>query len=370
MTELRIRRVVSPQMLAVLMGGAALLPVAIALAMGRPALDIYLQLYRKVVQSGVDTRLGLNLLQGSLGLFALLFMVARQRASRLLVSAQGIELQINNPVMRLFIKPWRLVWGQVSEIVLRGIPAAQFSLDIRIKGGTSRKLNVMEWVYPGMIGKAGVSSMRNALRKTSPRDSTLLSVLAGYGIEVVDQVEADAAHLAFALEKNRYTRAGLIVLAVLATYACADGIVMIDEAYAEDAPLPAFLFAGVTVAVVGIVLFLRAGVPIAESIGLGALIGAVFGFASYPATLRVNALSDLAGMQHYEYVLKGGGMLYPQTDGPPALYAPISREFWAGQRIGTSWDIELRHGGLGIWQYRRDPLLAHVREYHERKRGK
>jgi hypothetical protein len=156
-----------------------------------------------------------------------------------------------------------------------------------------------------MIGKAGVSSMRNALRKKSPRDSTLLGVLAGYGIDVVDQAEADAARLAFALEKNRYSRAGLIVLAVLATYACADGIVMIDEAYAEDAPLPAFLFAGVMVAMAGIVLLLRGGVPIAESIGLGVLVGTVFGFASYPATLRVNALSDSTGMQHYEYVLKG-----------------------------------------------------------------
>jgi hypothetical protein len=147
--------------------------------------------------------------------------------------------------------------------------------------------------------------MRNALRKKSPRDSTLLGVLAGYGIDVVDQAEADAARLAFALEKNRYTRAGLIVLAVLATYACADGIVMTDEAYAEDAPLPAFLFAGVMVAMAGIVLLLRGGVPIAESIGLGVLVGTVFGFASYPATLRVNALSDSTGMQHYEYVLKG-----------------------------------------------------------------
>jgi hypothetical protein len=59
-------------------------------------------------------------------------------------------------------------------------------------------------------------------------------------------------------------------------------------------------------------------------------------------------------------------MLYPQMDGAPALYAPISREFWAGQRIGTSWDIELRHGGLGIWQYRRASLLEHIHDYHAR----
>ncbi|PKM46521.1 MAG: hypothetical protein CVV05_02260 [Gammaproteobacteria bacterium HGW-Gammaproteobacteria-1] len=366
MTELHIRQVVSPSMLGLMLGILLLMPMALALATGQPVLEIYTVMYNKVTQKGIDGKLGLDLLQVLLGVAALLFMFARQRALRLYVSAQGIELQNRNPVIRLFIRPWRIVWGQMSEVVLHGAPAARIALEFRIKGGQSRKLGVAEWIRPEGNVKLGWSALRFAFKPPPAHESELLRVLAGYGINVVDRTEVDAARMGFALEKNRYTRVALIVLAVLATYAAIDGIVVLDESFVEEPPLPAFLMAGAMTAMVGMVLLLRFGVPAAESVGLGALVGVALGLASYPATLRINALTDPVGMGQHEYVLQRGAMLYPLTGGLPSLYAPISREFWAAQRIGSTWDIELRQGGLGIWQYRRAPLLEHIRDYHER----
>lgn len=368
MTELRIRRTVTLPMFAVMMGILVLTPAGMALAMGQPAFDIYMLLYHKVVERGITNIFGFDLLQGLVGMLVLLFMIARQRVSRLMVSAQGIELRIDNRFVRWFVHPWRLGWSQVSEVVLRGPMAAHTVLEFHVKGGKPRKLNVADWVRPEMLNGGGLSLLRMTYKQPSPQESSLILVLAGYGIHVVDQIGADTARLGFALEKNLYSRIGLAILTVLAAYAFVDGIVAVDEAYAGDAPLPAFLVAGALVAIAAIVLLARAGVPSAESVGLGALIGVAFGLALYPATLRVNALSDAAGLGQYEYVLKSGAMLHPKVEGPPVLQAPLSLEFWAAQRIGSIWSIELRHGGLGLWQYRRDPLLEHIRDYHERAR--
>lgn len=368
MTELRIRRTVTLPVFAVMMGILVLLPVGMALATGQPALDIYMLLYHKVVEQEITNKLGFDLLQGLVGLLVLVFMLARQRVSRLMVSAQGIELRIDNQLVRWFVKPWRLGWSQVSEVVLHGPLAAQAVFEFRVKGGKSRKLNVADWVRPEALDGGGLFPLRILQGQPSPQDSTLMLVLAGYGINVVDQTGADAARRGFALEKNRYSRVGLVILVILAAYAVTDGIVAVDEAYAGDAPLPAFLVAGALVTMAAIVLLARAGVPAAESVGLGVLIGVAFGLALYPATLRVNALSDAAGLAQYEYVLKSGAMLHPQVEGPPVLQAPLSMEFWAAQRIGSTWRIELRYGGLGLWQYRRDPLLEYIRDYYDRAR--
>jgi hypothetical protein len=107
--------------------------------------------------------------------------------------------------------------------------------------------------------------------------------------------------------------------------------------------------------------------PERKNSGLYALLFALgTGLAAYPLLVRVNAWTDTAGLQGYDYRLDTNYVWRSREPGIPDLDMYLSGSAWWRQfRPGDSYTFELRKGGLGFWQVNMSPIYEAQKHYRK-----
>ena len=114
-------------------------------------------------------------------------------------------------------------------------------------------------------------------------------------------------------------------------------------------------------------LTLRHFEPERKNSALYALLFALgIGLAAYPLLARVNAWTDTAGLQGYEYRLDTDYVWRSSEPGAPDLDMYLSGSRWWRQfHPDDSYTFKLRKGGLGFWQVNMSPVYEAQKHYRK-----
>ncbi len=310
----------------------------------------------------------------------MLYVSRARRVERLVITEQGLEYVSPLPRALQFLQPsWTLRWSQVYRASVaqgRIAPGPQFVELVLDLGLERRRLMPYLWVDPQTYQPPNPWGLREARRRMERgavlaelRDSPLMIAVAQH----VPQLKVDWDSVSpggFALEKNPWTLAAVIVFLALFVYALLDGLFLNLETYAERPFHGACFAAGAALALAVFGLVRRARTPTGESVALALLTGAAFGAALYPGLLRLNELTDTGGLQTLAYEHRGGGHFLPRQAGPPPLDLSQYAEYWAELRTGAGHEFELRRGGLGFYQLNLAPVYASMREHYRQRDGR
>lgn len=172
----------------------------------------------------------------------------------------------------------------------------------------------------------------------------------------------------FALEKSGQALIAISMFFVLIAYAGVD-FILSGETYAAAPPVVSFLMGGALVAAIGFPWLRRAAVPAAESLVIAVLLGVGFGAALYPGLLRINQLTDPAGLQVVRYVLQRDFSLVPEKEGLPVLRFTGFPEYWLQFSPGSVHEFQMRRGGLEFYQIDMAPVHEKTREFYRKRSG-
>ena len=308
----------------------------------------------------------------------LLYVFFVQMRERLVLTRAGIEFHSPLPTrVPLLRKSWSLSWSQVQSLALRSLlpgGGPQVTVLELVARGRKHRLYPFHWVDPADPGL--VSPWKLALHARRPGPATLVtqiddSPLVRYVHAALPHLGApravDLVRTAFAIEKNPRALAVTVAFFVLLAYALIDGAFLGRETYAQHPPFEAFAILGAVVMAFGALWMVRGSVPLGEAMVIALLAGGGAGTAAYPGMLRLNALTDTAGLQPYQYQLASDLELHPLVAGPPALRFPEYYEYWSQFKTGSVHVFELRHGGLGFYQLNLAPLEQELRDFYRKQ---
>ena len=295
-----------------------------------------------------------------------------ERAERLALDANGISYHSPLPeFLRPLKRSWSIRWEALRSASLTISPPGRFGTVLVLDSGARRvRLTPCRWVdastpepsdacpKPGFLSTAATS-------RADVEQSPLLRYLAAAGIAV----DGSAAAPGFALEHNKRTKAAMVLLFIALAYALGDTFFVLQEAYAGSSYLAVYTATGVLAALASAAWMHRGMVPLAESVGVGLMLGAACGAALYPGLLRLNQLTDTAGLHSVEYHCTAPGIFVPMREGPPALEFHDNAEYWAQFPAGASYRFDLRRGGLGFYQFSLAPIHEDMRRYFDGKRS-
>ena len=159
-----------------------------------------------------------------------------------------------------------------------------------------------------------------------------------------------------------------MALLVLLGYALADTFIFKTEVYAGEPPVEIYVAGGLLVAAAAAFLLFRARLPLYVCILLPVMFGLAFAAASHPALLRINQLTDMSGLARYIYVRQEDGRYLPENIGLPSLSRDYPPDYWAQFSPDSTYEFELRKGGLGFWQLSEVPLKEAYHDYYETQR--
>ena len=312
--------------------------------------------------------------------FAQFFYLARaRRIERLILTGSEIRFQTALPGVLQFLMPsWSAKWQEVSRAYLekktgaRGPVAIQ--LVLQTYRGEKRTLRPFVWVDPKQFERQGAGDALRKIQSMSPSEvhqvileSPVLQFMRAHAPRLKAETSWDSMAVPFALETNPRTMVGLMIFATLMAYGLTD-LILNHETYASRPPYGLFSLIGLLVAVVAVRWLSQGKIPPAERAGLAIVLGLTCGAAAYPALLRVNQLTDRAGLQTYLYRLQGDGSLVPVQDGPPTLAFPRYADYWASFGIGSVHQFRLRKGGLDFYQIDMAPINTAMRKHFREQR--
>ncbi len=307
------------------------------------------------------------------------YFVMAQHRERLLLDELGLRYVSPLPKALQFINPsWSFQWSEVRRTEFKttmarqqpGLVAVVFHTGLR-----RRTIRPYLWVDaehfepPSWKKQVGVTRPKPEEVTAEVMNSPVMQFLqAQPHIKLaplsVDQLEP------FALSKNPVALGFVAVFFISSSYALADALFLNTETYAAEPLYPIYVTAGLTIALLGIWLMRAAEVPIIEALVVATLTGGAFGAALYPGLLRINELTDTAGLQTYEYTMIEPAYFVPEQKGLPELRFPERhREFWAQHTPASRHAFQLRKGGLDFYQIDMRPVYDRIRDYYEKKRS-
>jgi len=307
------------------------------------------------------------------------YMTRARRIERLILTGSEIRFQTALPGVLQFLMPgWSMKWQEVSRAFLetrtgvRGPIAIQ--LVLQTYRGEKRTVRPFVWVdaKESEQQKAGgslrrIQSMSASEMRQVILDSPVLQFMRTHAPRLITDTSWDSMAAPFALETNPRAMVCLMIIATLIAYGVTD-LILNHETYASQPPYGFFALIGLLVAVVAGRWLRQGKIPPTESAGLAIVLGLTFAAAAYPALLRVNQLTDTAGLQTYLYRLQADGLLAPVQDGPPKLAFPRHKDYWASFRIGSVHEFYLRKGGLDFYQIDMAPINDEIRKYFRERR--
>jgi len=290
------------------------------------------------------------------------------RKARLTLGPEGIDYRFPAPEWIPGIaRKWFIPWGKLKGVRLQTM---HFMLILH-DGNRRRVLRLMEWIEEGAAdskpGK-GFSLLRLPLtvkgRRAFIEDSPVMRALRERGIEV-DAAGSGAAE--YDLLSSPAVRSVLIALTVMTVYIFVDGF-LLEETYPNDPPFSWLGTAGGLMAIGVMLTLYNRKVPHVVTFVVGSLAGLVVAIAGYSGLLRINQLTDTAGMKSYEYELQAHTVRYaafrPLQDGLPEIELRRHR-LWSSQAKGSHHHFELRRGGLGFYQLNMAPIRQALRMYND-----
>ena len=307
------------------------------------------------------------------------YFVMAQHRERLLLDELGLRYVSPLPKVLQFINPsWAFQWSEVRRTEFKttmagqqpGLVAVVFHTGLR-----RRTIRPYLWVDathfepPSWKKRVGVTRPKPEEVMAELMNSPVMQFLQAQAHIKLAPLSVDQLK-PFALSKNPVALGFVTVFFISSTYAVADALFLNTETYATEPLYPIYVTAGLTIALLGVWLMRAAEVPIIEALVVATLTGGAFGAALYPGLLRINELTDTAGLQTYEYTMIEPAYFVPEQEGLPELRFPERhREFWAQHTPASRHAFELRKGGLDFYQIDMRPVYDRIRDYYEKKRS-
>lgn len=309
--------------------------------------------------------------------FVLLYLAVEQPArleDRIVVDETGIAFQ--RPARyRLPLAPraWSIFWARLKKAEL-GPPFGPGVMLTLSDGVHTRRIVVDEWVTPDTPEETVKTLMKQRLQRRQKRivpeqalrlaeETPLLRVLRARGV-AIQRLDVSSP-LVFDLFKNGHAMVAVIMLGVIGLYGAVD-LIALDETYAGFWPWATWVSGGVLAAVLSYFWLSRAKMPFVIAAVLSLMVGLDAGFAMYPGLLRLNRITDTAGAQPHEYVLREYVRLEPRETGLPVIDFKQGRGYWRQFQPGASYTLYLRRGGLGFYQLDLAPVYAATRAFYEK----
>jgi hypothetical protein len=335
------------------------------------------RLWEKITHIGVWS-LG-HIALSAVSLIQIGYSHSMQKHERLILTRTGIAYHSPLPKPLQWFKPsWTLSWPDILSVELK--PPKHVPNPMRatlVFNARTRKQRIMpfQWLDPTDDKPLGGWTLARVLRRHDPqwlRDTLLntpvLQHLLAADIRVdvgaVTRQETDG----FSLASNPHSLAAVLLFFALIAYAGTDWI-LIEETYAGRPFYTSHVGAGLVMAGISAMWLLRTKVPTVESVSVAMLLGTAVGIALYPGLLRINQLTDPAGLRAYAYILQEDLSLRPADPALPACRFDDISEYWQQFEVGSVHTLHVRKGGLGFYQVDMAPVYEHTRHYYQQQQS-
>jgi hypothetical protein len=306
------------------------------------------------------------------------YFVMAQHRERLVLDELGMRYVSPLPKALQFIMPsWTFQWSEVRRAELKTNMVGQRPEFVTVVFHTGlRKQTVRPYLWvdaanfqpPSWKKQVGLTRPKPEEVAAQVMSSPVMQFLQAQPHIKLAPLSIDQLK-PFALGKNPVALGFVALFFVSGTYAFVDALFLNTETYATGPLYPVYVAGGLAMTLIGVWLMRAAEVPIMETVAVAVLTGGAFGAALYPGLLRVNELTDPAGLQNYEYTMKAPVYFVPEQEGLPELRFPERhREFWAQYTLGSKHEFELRKGGLGFYQIDMKPISDRIQDYYEQQR--
>lgn len=310
----------------------------------------------------------------------ILYVTRAQRLERLTLSPDGIQYTSPLPSMLKQLKPdWFLPWHQVKKAEL-GIIGARLVNETQARltlSSSSGKRHIFPalWVDPGNYSRPATQFKFTITSTTPPQDEILNSVMSSEVLHYISRnvpnlsVDStlDKAEVFVSLERNLHGRIAIGLIFSLLAYAFFDAILGPESYIDEPASLLyVYIPAGVIAAILSGAWLYRSALPIAERIGLAALIGVVASFAMIPGALRINALTDFNRADTYDYVVAQGAdgiVLRSVVTGMPDIDYFAKNKFWGKFDKNATYPVQVHKGLLGFYQFNSSAIADDIHKH-------
>jgi hypothetical protein len=315
----------------------------------------------------------------AVSLLQIIYSHYMQKHERLTLTRTGIAYHSPLPEPLQWFRPsWTLPWPDILSVELKPskhVPSpmrAKLVIDARTQ---KRYIMPFQWIDPTDDEPFDGWTLTRALCRRDPqwlRDTLLNAPVLQHLVAAEIRVDVGAVTRqetdGFSLASNPHSLAAVLLLFTLMAYAGTDWILN-EETYAGRPLYAYYVGTGLVMAGISALWLLRAKVPTVESVSVAMLLGAAVGIALYPGLLRINQLSDPAGLRAYEYVLQEDLSLLPSDPALPTCRFDDMPEYWQQFAVGSVHTLHVRKGGLGFYQVDMAPVYEHTRHYYQQQQS-
>ncbi len=309
--------------------------------------------------------------------FAVWIAALTKKSERLIVGRNGIRYISPLPGFLEFFKPgWSLGWAQIRDATLTSssITANPVLITLTFDATTeTRKVRPWYWVDPETTAPKSFRELMSEGQRgitglviDEILDSAIIGYMEQYAPHITLENLIDETRRPLDITKQPVTLAVASVFFVLLIYALVDGFIIVHETYAARPLFEVYVGVGLTMAILAATVMRKAGTPMIESVVIAALLGVAFGGALYPGALRLNRWTDNDGLRTYTYVKQSGVAYTAEEADLPTLRFSQFPDYWAEFAPGSSYEFELRKGGLGFYQLNMRPIRADQKAYYRR----
>jgi len=293
-------------------------------------------------------------------------MLYAARRMRLTINESGIyyESGLGN-WLKSFMPDWSVRWEDLQETSWQVVPGQYIASRLLLHTRSNLHLvSPWNWIESG-TSDVGLFPPRSCTREQAatilghtPLVEHVKKRFPGYRSDSFNETKRPTFELGIDGRDVTLLTAtiaalfiGLVILFIVEIYFTA------SEFYADDVP---YLLIGICASLGFIAshLALKRTEPDRKDSNIYALLLALgMGLAAYPFLLRVNAWSDSAGLNSYEYYLDSDYVWRAKVPGPPNLHLYLgSSPWWRQFQPGDNHVFNLRQGRLGFWQVDMSPI--------------
>lgn len=167
---------------------------------------------------------------------------------------------------------------------------------------------------------------------------------------------------AFAMEKNSAARLVVAALGLLWGYALIDGIFINKNQLLNYTPLLWLALPALLAGWLSRRYLAHASVPQAETRSLSVLLAISVVLAGVPLAKRVDAWAA-GSARPLQFQLQADATLVPLQAGIPVIDQGHQYHFWQQFEPGSTHQLHLIHGPLGLWQLDMSPLESRLQEF-------
>ena len=267
--------------------------------------------------------------------------------------------------LQSFLPDWSVQWDELQEASWQVIPGNYIASRLWLHAkGKKHRISPWHWV------ESGVEIDRYIPPKKCTVEQASLILKSTPLVEWVSRKFSDYRHGSFYEIKKPEFALGIdgddvtpvtatiaIIFVVLVCLFIAEIYFTANEFYADSIPYSLLCISALLGFLVAHLSLKHIEPERTNSAVYALLFGLGVGFAAYPFLLRVNAWTDSADLQPYDYHLDSDYVWRAEEPDTPELHLYLSSSSWWQQfQPGDSYSFELRKGGLDFWQVNMSPI--------------